>query len=157
MVTTKAKIYRANFDGSNTTVFLPTAIPGDPYCLSFDWIARNLYVGNRISQSIEVVTTKQQNQSRAVILSNNGAAQNGVLFPVSIAVHPQKGLLFWLDNGGPGFRRKIGRVELDGKNPKEIVTTGLMSMDFMTIDLQSNVIYYTEGQNGLVCTFIDGT
>ena len=32
-------------------------ISDDPYCLAFDWNGRNLYVGNKVSQTIEVVRT----------------------------------------------------------------------------------------------------
>jgi DNA-binding beta-propeller fold protein YncE len=53
-----SRIYRANLQTSNRTQILSTQIPNDPYCLAFDWHGRNLYVGNKISQTIEVVRTQ---------------------------------------------------------------------------------------------------
>lgn len=39
------------------TQMYSSQIPDDPYCMGFDWNGRNLYVGNKISQTIEVVRT----------------------------------------------------------------------------------------------------
>ncbi|VDM83484.1 unnamed protein product [Strongylus vulgaris] len=63
--------------------------------MAFDWNGRNLYVGNKISQTIEVVRTVGT-QYRAVVLSND-QTPTAVVTPVSIAVDSDRGLLFWLD------------------------------------------------------------
>lgn len=37
---------------------IASQIPDDSYTMAMDWIGQNIYVGNRISQTIEVVRTK---------------------------------------------------------------------------------------------------
>lgn len=59
-------------------------------------------------------------------------------------------LLFWLDEGGKGQPRKIGRAYLHGSSPKAIVTERLAKLDFITIDPTKEVIYYTESESGTV-------
>ena len=53
-----SRIYRTDLNTSNRTQVLSTQIANDPYCIAFDWNGRNLYVGNKISQTIEVVRTQ---------------------------------------------------------------------------------------------------
>ncbi|PIO53021.1 hypothetical protein TELCIR_25664, partial [Teladorsagia circumcincta] len=56
-ISTDAAIYRSSINASNKTQLYSSQIPDDPYCMAFDWNGRNLYVGNKISQTIEVVRT----------------------------------------------------------------------------------------------------
>ena len=48
-------IYSMQLDGGNKTEFLgKTGVVGRPYTIAFDWVARNMYVGNRIANNIQV-------------------------------------------------------------------------------------------------------
>lgn len=89
-LTKNAFVYKLSSDGLNSSILLPSAKPGDAYCIAFDWIGKNLYVGNKDSANIEVVRTASNNSVRAVILSNDNS-QSGVVLPVAIALYPMKG------------------------------------------------------------------
>ncbi|XP_003373299.1 putative Low-density lipoprotein receptor domain class A [Trichinella spiralis] len=147
-LTRKAFVYRSLMDGSNNTIFLPNSRPADAYCLAYDWLGRNLYIGNKESSTIEVVQTFG-NKYRTIILNNNDS-EKGVVFPVSIALHPVMGLLFWLDEGGPSVARKLARAEMDGSNPTVIVSSDLARLDFLTIDLDAQMLYFSQSERGVI-------
>jgi hypothetical protein len=54
---------------------LPTGLAdGDAYCLAYDWLGRNLYVGMRLSRTIEAISTnKSAGSYRAIIVSQHDA------------------------------------------------------------------------------------
>ncbi|KRZ56210.1 Low-density lipoprotein receptor-related protein [Trichinella nativa] len=147
-LTRKAFVYRSLMDGSNNTIFLPNSRPADAYCLAYDWLGRNLYIGNKESSTIEVVQTFG-NKYRTIILNNNDS-EKGVVFPVSIALHPVMGLLFWLDEGGPSVARKLARAEMDGSNPTVIVSSDLARLDFLTVDLDAQMLYFSQSERGVI-------
>ena len=60
--------------------------------------------------------------------------ENRVLFP---------GKLFWLDRGAIGVPAKIGSVDMSGTNPKIIVRENLKKPDFLAIDLQKEILYFS--------------
>ena len=54
------------------------------------------------------------------------------------------GRLFWLDRGGRnGVSPKVGKVNMDGSDPKVIVSKDLQSPEVLTIDLQKEVLYFS--------------
>lgn len=87
----KATVFVGKLDG-NKTIFSSDIRPGDPYCLAFDWVANNVYVGNVLSSTIEVIRASGSTRYRSVILSNDNTAL-GVVTPVALAVHPLKGFV----------------------------------------------------------------
>ena len=48
-------LYKVSLKGGNQTKFLPDGIVGAPYRIAFDWIGRNLYIGNQKASNIAVV------------------------------------------------------------------------------------------------------
>jgi hypothetical protein len=57
-IVSDSRVFRTDLSSSNRSQFLTSPIPNDPYCIAYDWSGRNLYVGNKISQNIEVVRTQ---------------------------------------------------------------------------------------------------
>ena len=51
-------IYATPYGGGNRTEFLgpDTGLVGAAYTIAFDWIGRNLYVGNRLASNIEAIS-----------------------------------------------------------------------------------------------------
>lgn len=82
--------------------------------LAVDWIADNLYFSDTETSSIEV--TRLDGSSRKAIISEN------LIDPRSLAIHPQRGYLFFSDWGKP---QRIERCFLDGSGRKIIVNTDL--------------------------------
>jgi len=151
------------------TIFSDTSKAGDAYSVAFDWIAKNLYVGNRLSFNIELYKTTVMPPLRTVVLSNDNTP-SGVVFPVSIAVDPNQGFenlggnftlfcklygnfssyLFWLDEGGAGIPRKLARANMDGSEAKILVSSGLTKLDFLTLDFTKQAVYFTQSEKGTV-------
>lgn len=80
---------------------------------------------------------------RMLVLGSSGE-ETGVSEPIALALHPASGRLFWLDRGGKnGVSPKVGKVNMDGSDPQVIVSKNLQSPEFMTIDLQKEVLYFS--------------
>ncbi|XP_014669426.1 PREDICTED: low-density lipoprotein receptor-related protein 2-like isoform X2 [Priapulus caudatus] len=138
----KVKIMRVHFDGTNRTAFDNTSIIGSADSLAFDWVGRNLYVGNRAAGLIEVIKVDGDVRRRKVILQHN-SSRTGVSDPAAIAVDPIHGKLYWLDEGGQGVPRKVASANLDGSNPTILVSSNLHNLDYIAVDIADNNVYYT--------------
>ena len=81
-----------SYHGGNKTAFLGdnTGVVGAPYVIAFDWIGRNLYIGNRIASNIELVKADGKEKYRMVILANEGK-DTSVANPVGMVVDPLDG------------------------------------------------------------------
>ena len=56
-------------------------------------------------------------------------------------------LIYWGDGGVLGIPAKIGVVEMDGSNPKVLLTNGIRSPSYMTIDTLTQSLYFTDTFN----------
>ena len=78
-----------------------------------------------------------------------------IVFPLS--VHPPTcpvsrvpRKLYWLDEGGPGVPRKVAAANLDGRGSEVLVQDRLSHLDFLTIDISTQTLYWSEGHAGKV-------
>ncbi|XP_013773508.1 low-density lipoprotein receptor-related protein 2-like isoform X2 [Limulus polyphemus] len=142
-------VYKVNLNGGNWTKFLPDGIVGAPYTLAYDWIGRNLYIGNRKSSNIEIFKSDGEENFRTVILTNDGT-EKGVAKPKSMALHPEEGKLFWLDEGGVGVPPKLGRVDMDGKNSTVLVKERLHHLEVLSVDLVNKRLYWSQSFPGII-------
>ncbi|GMT30081.1 hypothetical protein PFISCL1PPCAC_21378, partial [Pristionchus fissidentatus] len=145
---TDASVYRCPNGGANRTLVVRNMVAEDPYALAFDWNARNLYIANKISQTIEVVRTTGT-AYRAVILKND-QTPTAVVTPVSIAVDADKGVLFWLDRGGGASDVKVAKSNLDGSNPLVIASNDLAELDHIALDTTNSRVYFSEAKAGRI-------
>ncbi|CAH1397949.1 unnamed protein product [Nezara viridula] len=136
-------IFSTPVRGGNRTEFLTadSGLVGSPYTIAFDWLGRNLYMGNRLASNFEVVKVDGKVKHRAIILANNGN-ETSVAKPRSMCLDPSQGKLFWVDEGGYGVPQKIGRVNMDGSNPI-ILLKNLERPLAITIDLETKLLYYS--------------
>ncbi|CAK5111336.1 unnamed protein product [Meloidogyne enterolobii] len=138
----------ASLTSNNRSLILANQPPDDPSCMAYDWNGRNIYVGKKHSQTIEVVRT-QGEQFHAVILHND-QSPTAVSNPVAIAVDSDRGLLFWLDQGKGGVSTKLAGADLDGNNPLVLVSTDLAELDHLALDTVNRRIYFTEAKAGRI-------
>ncbi|XP_015909717.1 low-density lipoprotein receptor-related protein 2 isoform X1 [Parasteatoda tepidariorum] len=137
-------IFKVSLSGGNQTKFLADGFVGAPYILAFDWIGRNLYVGNRKASNFEVVKVDKEQEYRRVILSNDGT-ELGVARPKSMVLDPEAGNLYWLDEGGfSGVSAKLAVVRMDGNNSRIILKDGLNNLESLTIDLFHKRLYWSQ-------------
>ncbi|XP_046659437.1 low-density lipoprotein receptor-related protein 2 [Homalodisca vitripennis] len=150
-------IYTTPYRGGNKTEFLSkdSGIVGAPYAIAFDWLGRNLYLGNRLASNLEVVKVDGKNKYRKVILANNGEP-NSVAKPKSICLDPSMGKLYWVDEGGFGVPAKIGKVNMDGSNAL-VLKDNITRPEAITIDLEEKMIYFsTQYPSKIVVMDTDG-
>ena len=53
-------------------------------------------------------------------------------------------LLYWGDGGVPGVPAKIAAVGMDGSNPRVLFSIGIRSPSYMTIDTDSQSLFFTD-------------
>ncbi|XP_046995596.1 low-density lipoprotein receptor-related protein 2 [Schistocerca americana] len=136
-------IYTTPYGGGNRTELLgngDTGIVGAPYTIAFDWLGRNLYIGNRMASNFEAIKVDGKSKYRAIILANDGN-KTSVAKPKSMCLDPKEGKLYWADEGGFGVPSKIGKVNMDGSNP--VVLIEVDQPEAITIDLDSHILYYS--------------
>ncbi|CAG0879500.1 unnamed protein product [Darwinula stevensoni] len=132
--------------GGNVSAVFSDFVIGAPYTIAFDWIGRNIYIGNRRGSTLEVVKVDGDTPFRKVLLSNNGN-DTGVSRPKSMCLDPFNGQLYWLDEGGGGVPSKLAAVDMDGGNPVVLVRD-VISPLYVTIDLQAKKLYWSTASHG---------
>uniref|UniRef100_A0A3B4FEE2 Low-density lipoprotein receptor-related protein 2 n=1 Tax=Pundamilia nyererei TaxID=303518 RepID=A0A3B4FEE2_9CICH len=144
------EIHRVKSDGTNRTEFAPAAILGSPVGLALDWITENLYYTNPATQSIEVLKLRGEVQYRKTLITNNGSP-TGAGSPVGIAVDPARGKLYWTDQGTEsGIPAKVASADMDGLNPVTLFTNNLDHIEFITVDIRENKLYWAVTSTGVI-------
>ena len=119
---------------------------GSAYAIAFDWVGRNMYIANQESSTIELVRVDGKQKQRMVLMSNNGN-ETGVAKPVAIALDPNMGKMYWLDQGGVGVPAKLGSANMDGSDAKILVQTDITFPESLAVDDDSNKIYFSSSGN----------
>lgn len=109
--------------------------------IAFDWLGRNLFIGNRMAGNLEVVRVDGKIKHRTIILANDGN-KTSVANPRSICLDPFDGKVYWTDNGGAGVPEKIGKVNMDGSNPLVLIDD-VDRLDALTIDIEKKKLYFS--------------
>ena len=145
-------LYMSSVGGGDKINFFDefdTGMVGSPYAIAFDWVGRNLYIANQESATIELVRVDGKRKKRMTVLHNDGT-DKGVGKPVAIAVDPQNGKLYWLDQGGPKVPPKIGKANMDGSSPSILLSKNLTHPEFLTLDLTNDMIYFSSSNDAKV-------
>ncbi|XP_014344907.1 low-density lipoprotein receptor-related protein 2a [Latimeria chalumnae] len=144
------EIHRVKSDGTNRTEFAPAAILGTPVGLALDWMSQNLYYTNPATQSIEVLKLSGDIKYRKTIITNNGTPTSAGM-PVGITVDPARGRMYWTDQGTEsGIPAKIAGADMDGSNPIILFTNNLDHVEFITIDIKEQKIYWAVTATGVI-------
>ena len=149
---TNGTLYFSHIGGGDKINFFDefdTGMIGSPYAIAFDWVGRNLYIANQEASQIELVRVDGKRKKRTVILTNDGT-ELGVSKPVAIALDPQNGKLYWLDQGGHKVPAKIGKANMDGSNPMILLQGNLSVPEFLTIDPDTEKIYFSHSDEAKV-------
>ncbi|XP_067405392.1 low-density lipoprotein receptor-related protein 2 isoform X6 [Emydura macquarii macquarii] len=152
------EIHRVKSDGTNRTVFAPAAVIGAPIGLALDWISANLYYSNPGTQSIEVLKLHGEVRYRKTLIANDGTS-TGAGVPIGLAVDPARGKLYWTDQGtDSGVPAKIASANMDGSDIKTLFTGNLDHVEFITIDIKEQKLYWAVTSTGMIEKgSVDGT
>ncbi|KAG8559732.1 hypothetical protein GDO81_017431 [Engystomops pustulosus] len=144
------EIHRVKADGMNRTEFAPSAIIGTPVGLALDWISGNLYYTNPGTQSIEVLKLYGDVKYRKTVITNDGTP-TGAGRPLGIVVDPARGKMYWTDQGTEGgVPAKIASADMDGSNPTVLYTNNLDHVEFITIDIADQKLYWAVTGSGVI-------
>ncbi|XP_039499245.1 low-density lipoprotein receptor-related protein 2 isoform X1 [Drosophila santomea] len=143
-------IYTTPYGGGNKTLFLgiENGIVGAPYTIAFDWLGRNLYIGNRVASNIEAVRVDGKQKYRTIILANDGYP-NSVSRPKQIVLDPTDGKLFWIDEGVLEVPIKIGRVDMNGQNAI-VVFQEFAHPESLAVDTEKKMLYYSASNPAVI-------
>ncbi|XP_048725147.2 low-density lipoprotein receptor-related protein 2 isoform X1 [Caretta caretta] len=144
------EIHRVKSDGTNRTVFAPAAVTGAPIGLALDWISANLYYSNPGTQSVEVLKLHGEVMYRKTLITNDGTP-TGAGVPIGLAVDPARGKLYWTDQGtDSGVPAKIASANMDGSDIKTLFTGNLDHIEFITIDIKEQKLYWAVTSTGVI-------
>ncbi|KAK3083345.1 hypothetical protein FSP39_020255 [Pinctada imbricata] len=139
-------IQAVSIDGGNTTYFNPASFSGNPRSVAIDGISRNLYWSDDDKGTIEVIRLDGNAKYHKILLSNSGR-RNTCTKPVSIVLDPQRGNLYWADQGASGVPAKIGGMGMDGLNPHIVLQRRVRMPEYITMDRQREVLYWSDSGN----------
>ena len=137
-------LYQMNIGGGNKTSLLgdvDSGLIGSPFTLAFDWVGRNLYIGNRKASNIEAIKVDGKTKHRSIILSNDGVDLS-VAKPRAVVLDPIDGKLYWLDDGGFGVPRKIAKANMDGTGVRNLFVDIGTPLS-LTIDITNRQLYWS--------------
>ncbi|XP_068936741.1 low-density lipoprotein receptor-related protein 2 isoform X2 [Petaurus breviceps papuanus] len=144
------EIHRVKSDGTNRTVFAPASVLGSPVSLALDWISRNLYYTNPGTHSIEVLTLRGETRYRKSLITNDGTSL-GVGIPIGITIDPVNGKMYWTDSGTEsGIPTKVASANMDGSQIKTLFTGNLDHVEFITIDIKEQKLYWAVTSTGVI-------
>uniref|UniRef100_A0A672N2Y4 Low-density lipoprotein receptor-related protein 2-like n=1 Tax=Sinocyclocheilus grahami TaxID=75366 RepID=A0A672N2Y4_SINGR len=99
---------------------------------------------------ISVLRLKGEIQYRKTLITNNGSP-TGAGAPVGIAVDPARGKMYWTDQGTEsGIPAKVASADMDGSNAAILFTHNLEHVEFITIDIRENKLYWAVTGTGVI-------
>ncbi|KAH8254893.1 hypothetical protein KR038_007739 [Drosophila bunnanda] len=133
-------IVKANNDGSHAEILLTSGLDA-PEDLAVDWLTQNIYFSDNIMRHIAVCSN--DGMSCAVLVTQD------VHQPRSLALWPQRGLMFWTDWGA---KPMIGRASMDGSRSRSIVSDNIHWPNGIALDMHQQRIYWVDAKLGSVQT-----
>ncbi|TSO98515.1 Low-density lipoprotein receptor-related protein 4 [Bagarius yarrelli] len=133
------KVYWMNMDGVMWTTLdrenrgtLIREVGAD--CVAVDWVGRNLYWTDRAEGRINAVGLNGFREEPLVIVDEVDQIR-------SLALLPQKGVMFWSETGDEAQIEKAG---MDGSNRRVLLRSSLRWPVGLAVDLLQNRLYWTD-------------
>uniref|UniRef100_A0A8C2DL15 Low density lipoprotein receptor-related protein 2a n=1 Tax=Cyprinus carpio TaxID=7962 RepID=A0A8C2DL15_CYPCA len=101
-------------------------------------------------RAVSVLRLKGEIQYRKTLITNNGSP-TGAGAPTGIAVDPARGKMYWTDQGTEsGIPAKVASADMDGSNAAILFTHNLEHVEFITIDIRENKLYWAVTGTGVI-------
>ncbi|XP_003371813.1 putative Low-density lipoprotein receptor domain class A [Trichinella spiralis] len=138
-----ATIYRAFLNGSSSDAVINSDL-NNVFGLAIDWISRNLYFSSYTDDHAEISITSLDGVFRRVLIQSTRQSPGGVVKPISLAVHPLLGKMYWIDVGLQPKAIQSAKLNGDSIQPLNIDPTYLGDPSYLRIDLQRNLLYWID-------------
>ncbi|XP_067289019.1 low-density lipoprotein receptor-related protein 1B isoform X2 [Pseudorasbora parva] len=108
--------------------------------IAIDWMGRNLYWVDGVAGQILAVrlTSSIVDPQNYIVILDKDLEQ-----PRSLALLPQKGIMFWSEIGG---QAQIERSSMDGSDRKVVISRGLNRPVSVTVDILTDRLYWTDAK-----------
>ncbi|CAF3898744.1 unnamed protein product [Rotaria sp. Silwood2] len=126
------KIYRMNFNGTQSTVIIEDNQIRYLRALAIDWIGRKLY---QLLSTPEIRVSELDGRYGITLLDSRYLSQ-----PNYLTIDPLVGYLFYSDWG----QAHIGRINLDGNNFVKIIGTDVAGPLGLTIDIITQRVFWID-------------
>ncbi|XP_052265927.1 low-density lipoprotein receptor-related protein 4-like [Dreissena polymorpha] len=144
---TNRKIQGLKLNGTTETETLFTGTSSMVEGLAVDWISNNIYWADSLYDWI-MIGSMYTNPGYKIVV------RDGLTGPSGVAVHPEKGYLFWTDTGAFS---KIEVSDLFGQNRHVIVDTDIQHPRGITIDFSDDTLYWVDSKKDTVeCAGFNG-
>ena len=109
--------------------------------LALDWVAANLYWSDEGQQAIYAAPLSLPSLRRTVV-------QGNLSHPRALALHPERGLLFWSDWASveeeSDVSGTIGLASMSGEGRRLLVTSDLHWPNGLTVDMENSLLYWCD-------------
>ncbi|MCH8045729.1 MAG: DUF5050 domain-containing protein [Planctomycetes bacterium] len=132
------RIQRANRDGTDLVdLVIPSFGLDDPRGIALDVAGGKMYWADNGTNTI---------QRADLDGSNRQTLESGLQFPADVTLDLDGGKVYWVDRNAGRIQRK----NLDGSGAAEDVVTGITQPYYLALDLESDLVYWSEfGGNGV--------
>nr|NP_989783.1 low density lipoprotein receptor precursor [Gallus gallus]CAD56163.1 low-density lipoprotein receptor precursor [Gallus gallus] len=135
---TQRRLFRAPLSPPGAPPTPLQLLEGVPTALALDWVHHVLYWGDSTGGALRALPVGGSGGAlSATIWQRNGSEPRG------IALDPMLGLLFWSDCGSVPL---LGRVGLNGAEPKVLLERGLRCPCGLALDVPSQRLYWADRQ-----------
>lgn len=138
---TNKKIQALRLNGTTETETIFTGTSNMAEGLAVDWISNNIYWTDSLYNWIVMAPLESQEKVYRLVVRTD------LSDPHSVAVHPEKGYLFWTDSG---VVSKIECSDLLGENRITIIDTDIKHPRGLTIDYSEEVLYWVDSKKDTI-------
>ncbi|KAL4217440.1 Low-density lipoprotein receptor-related protein 2 [Mactra antiquata] len=138
------KVYHGHTENIGQTQITLQGFP-KPCGLSFDWLAKNLYIVDCLVKRIAVYNIRRNRQKNVI--------NDGIQNCKTITVDPTTGYMFYADYGRkPRLLPRIVRAQMDGSAQFDLKLGKLLLPSSISVDAVARRIYWTDSRLDVIET-----
>ncbi|XP_060590191.1 low-density lipoprotein receptor-related protein 4-like [Ruditapes philippinarum] len=138
---TNKKIQALRLNGTTETETIFTGTSNMAEGIAVDWVSNNIYWTDSLYNWIVMAPLSAQEKVYRLVVRKD------LTNPHSVAVHPEKGYLFWTDSGTVS---KIEVSDLLGENRLTIIDTDIQHPRGITIDFNDDMLYWVDSKKDTI-------
>ncbi|XP_041374759.1 low-density lipoprotein receptor-related protein 2-like [Gigantopelta aegis] len=132
------KIYKSNLADTSVQTLLPVKGMAQPHSLAYDWIGNNLYILDKDSIRIDLLSLDSGLQRNII--------SNEIKSPSSVTIDASVGFLFYADMGSKLRRNsaRIVRVFMDGSHRVNLKLSKILAPTSLSVDTTTKRLFWID-------------